>query len=174
MDDLKDFKISFSGLELGHHSFEFQIDDKFFNSFESSRIQEGKLQVNIDLLKQETMLQLDFKIKGEVLLDCDRCLDRFLFPIETTELLLVRFGQETHEESESILIIGEKEYQVDVSQYIYEYISLSIPIKVVHPDLENGESGCNQEFLKNFDLIETNDKEEVDPRWDALKKLIKE
>lgn len=174
MNVLKDYNISFSGLQLGYHSFDIQINDKFFKSFENSRIQNGELNLKLGLNKQETMLQFDFEFKGELQVDCDRCLHAFTYPVDFTEMLIVKFGQETHEQTESILVLDEKEHEVQLTQFIYEFITLSLPMQLVHPDLENGETGCNFDILEDFDEIESDDNKETDPRWDALKKLIKE
>ncbi|NOR87448.1 MAG: DUF177 domain-containing protein [Bacteroidales bacterium] len=174
MDVLKDYKISFSGLQLGLHSFDIQISDQFFESFENSRVQHGKLSLKLDLSKQETMLQFDFHIKGDLQVECDRCLHTFTYPLEVNEMLIIKFGYESHEESESVLVISEKEYEIQLAQYIYEFIILGLPMQLVHPDLENGESACNFDSLEDFNEVESEDKKEMDPRWDALKKLIKD
>ena len=176
MDVFKDYKITFSGLALGHHTFEFQIDDKFFERFENSRIQQAKISLIVEMLKQETMLQLQLHFTGHAQIICDRCLDSFAYPLDFNELLIVKFGQEMHEESEDVLVLNENDHELSLAQYIYEYISLSLPMQLIHPDNEDGESGCNSEFLDNFKDEEEIDytEEKMDPRWDALKKLIKE
>ena len=45
-------------------------------------------------------------------------------------------------------------------------------MRLIHPDLENGEEGCNPEFLTSYNEQENVEpEEEIDPRWEALKKL---
>lgn len=172
MDILKTYKISFSGLQIGHHEFDFQINDQFFESFDKSRVQQGNLALKVEMEKSETMLQLHFNFKGEVNVNCDRCLDEFLYPMKFQELLIVKFGHETQEESENILVIPSNDYEVEIAQYIYEYIIVNLPMQLIHPDLDNGESSCNKEFLQNFSVKEEENKEDImDPRWEALKKL---
>lgn len=173
MDILKQYKISFSGLQVGDHEFDFQIDDKFFESFENSRIHQCQLDLKLWLHKQSNMLQFNFHFIGEVQTECDRCLDPLGIDLDFNEILLVKFGRETFEESESILVLDEKEHEVDLSQYIYEFISLSLPMQLVHPDGENGESTCNPEFLESFNDNHPVDEPDIDPRWEALNKLIK-
>jgi len=171
MNILKTYKISFSGLQNGNHSFDFQINDKFFESFEKSRIQKGHIDLKVEMEKSETMIQLHFIFNGYVRVNCDRCLDEFSYPIDFSEMLIVKFGYKTEEESESILVIDPNAYEIELAQYIYEYISLSLPMQLIHPDLDNGESGCNKEFLKNFEIDDSEDEQMVDPRWEALKNL---
>ncbi len=174
MDVLKDYKITFSGLALGHHTFEFQINDKFFERFENSRIQQANIYLKVEMLKQETMLQLQLHFTGHAQVICDRCMGDFAYPFSFNELLIVKFGQEMHEESEDVLVLNENDHELSLVQYIYEYISLSLPMQLTHPDKEDGESGCDPEFLDNFEEEVDNTEEKMDPRWDALKKLIKE
>ena len=72
MNPLKQFSVPFTGLKLGTHDFDFELDDRFFNAFEYSLIKSGSLKVNLELEKQETMLILRFKVTGTVNLDCDK------------------------------------------------------------------------------------------------------
>ena len=55
---LKQFSIPFTGLKIGKHQFEFEIDKSFFDAFEYSLVKEGHLKAAVELDKQETMLIL--------------------------------------------------------------------------------------------------------------------
>ena len=165
----RQFLISFGGLKLGNHRFDFEIDKGFFEEFESSEYNNGLLRVKLEMEKQERMLTLTFDITGSLEVICDRCLDPFPLAIAKTHRLFVKFGSESQEESEDVIVIREGETRFDVSQYIYEYIVLSVPIRHVHPDDEEANSGCNPEFLKRLNELKPTEKS--DPRWDALKEL---
>lgn len=52
MKKKSDFTIPFAGLKLGHHLFDFQVDDSFFEDIEYSLIKKGSLNVDIDLEKK--------------------------------------------------------------------------------------------------------------------------
>ena len=74
-----------------------------------------------------------------------------------------------------ILPIGE--HQIDISQYIYEMIVLSIPLKRVHPGIKDGTLKTPaldklNELRINDQKKETIQEENTDPRWDKLKKLL--
>ncbi|MCK9400596.1 MAG: DUF177 domain-containing protein [Bacteroidales bacterium] len=168
MNYLKHFIIPFSGLKLGNHTFNFEIEDKFFEHFEYSEIKKGRLHVDCLLDKQVRMMVLYFAIAGTVRIPCDKCAEEFDQPINGKQKLIVKFGVDHHEESEDILVITEKEHELDVSQFLYEYIHLMLPFKKVHGTDENGISLCNSEVTRY--IIE---KEEypIDPRWEALQKL---
>jgi DUF177 domain-containing protein len=81
-------------------------------------------------------------------------------------------GSDSEDEDDDIITIAANEHELDLSQYIYEYITLSLPIKRVHPEDEKGNSTCNKEVLKKLEkfLIEEENKN-TDPRWNGLKNI---
>jgi uncharacterized metal-binding protein YceD (DUF177 family) len=169
----KQFTIPFTGLSVGEHQFDFEISDWFFENFEYSLIKKGDVKVDVVLTKQSTVLVFDFQIEGEVEVCCDLCADDFMIPISGDHRLIVKFGPEASEESDEIIVIPSGEYEIDISQYIYEYINLDIPLKRIHGENAAGESLCNPETLQKLKEIVKENKESKgdDPRWDALKNL---
>lgn len=165
MKVLKDFNIPFVGLKEGFHDFTFNIDGKFFESFEYSEINEGKIHVLISLEKQDRIMIFNFTIEGYVVVPCDRCLTDMEYAVEGKERLLVKFGPEWKEETEEILIIPETDSHIDLSKFIYEYIMLMLPYKRVHPE---GEGLCDAKMIQKLEHFA---EEKQDPRWDALKEL---
>ncbi|HNQ83836.1 MAG TPA: DUF177 domain-containing protein, partial [Bacteroidales bacterium] len=138
MNYLRQYIIPFSGLKAGNYDYSFEIDGRFFEEFEYSEIREGKLHVDCLLEKQDRMMIFSFRIKGAVRVICDRCAGEFDWPVEGKQQLIVKFGQEHTEEAEDILVITEKEHELDLSQYLYEYIHLLVPIRKIHGTDENG------------------------------------
>lgn len=169
MKALNQYSIQFTGLKPGRHDFEFEIDNKFFESIEYSEVQDGKLNVALALDKHTNMLVLDFVIAGNVNVLCDRCGEDFLLPLSAKERLIIKFGEETTEVAEDVLVIPRNESEINVSHFIYEYIILALPPKRVHP-----EGKCDKEVLKRLKKLEdeTNkNKKSTDPRWDGLKNI---
>ena len=140
-----EFKIPFSGLALGNHNFEIEINDKFFDTFEYSEIKKGNFQIKIELQKQSTMLVLTFLIQGKVHTNCDRCYKEFDLPINGEYKLIVKFG-DTQEDSDNddIITLSTNETEVVVSQLLYEYIILSLPVRRIHPETNKRLGGCTQ------------------------------
>ena len=169
MDYLKQFVIPFGGLKPGTHQFNYEIDDLFFERFEYTEIRKGKIIVSVSLDREETMLVFHFSIDGEAEVDCDRCSVPFFIPLKGSNTLIIKFGADFHEESEEVQIIPEGETQIDISQFIYEYIHLLVPFRKVHPEDENGVSACDPEVIKRIE--EWEEPTEPDPRWEVLKKL---
>ncbi len=169
------FRIPFKGLKEGDHSFDFEIDDSFFEIFPESEIKEGSLHTEVILHKSPRMLTFDFFIDGNVRVPCDRCLEMFDLPVSFTYTLYVKFGQERHEESANTLIIPEDDYFLNVSQYVYEFIHLALPLRRVHPDDDNGHPTCDPLMLKKLkELTVTENKmKRYDERWSVLKGFTK-
>ena len=117
------------------------------------------------------MLTLTFRMRGFITLNCDRCLDDFNMPIDITEVMLVRFGEPGKGETDDIIVIGHGEHHLNVAPHLYDYLCLQVPIRAVHPDDENGVSGCDPEIIRRINESAPKEPDAADPRWDALKKL---
>ena len=167
------YVINFGGLPKGIHEFVFEVDESFFAHFENSIIQKAKADVLVTLEKEDTMLLLDFTIEGSATLPCDRCLEELNIEIEGYNELIVKFGENEEEESEDVIVLPAKAHEIDVSQYIYEYITMLVPIRNVHPDDEDGNSTCDPEALKELEKYRHHEEEQkpTDPRWEALKNI---
>jgi uncharacterized metal-binding protein YceD (DUF177 family) len=171
----KEFLIPFAGLKQGKHQFEFEIDKKFFDDFEFDEYNDVNVKVNLVLDKKITMLELSFSHSGTVNVPCDLSNEDFDLPISGELNLIVKFGDAFNDDNDELLILPHGEFQVDVSQYIYEMIILSVPLKRVHPGIEDGTVAAgtieklNELAPKEEQIIEEN---ETDPRWDELKKLL--
>jgi uncharacterized protein len=140
--------IQFRGLKEGVHGFEFSIGKPFFESFEQLEIPDGNVEVGVELTKKNAFLELDLELTGDVQVQCDRCLGYFSLPVSYNAHLVVRFSETEQDPDDEIIFLHPEDHQLDLKQYLYEFISVSIPIRKVHPDLDNGEPGCDREMLK--------------------------
>lgn len=171
-----EFLIPFIGLKQGKHQFDYQIDKTFFDRFEYDEFESCAVKVQVVLNKKTTMLELHFKHKGTVHVPCDLTGEPFDLPVKGKIDVVVQFGDAFNDENEELLILPHGEHQVDVSQYIYEMIVLSVPLKRVHPGVKDGT--LKSEAIEKLEQLavkakkEETKKEETDPRWDQLKKLL--
>lgn len=175
MKDQNKYRIVYQGLSEGVHNFDFDVDNTFFEGLEYSDIKNGDLKVLITLNKKSTFLELDFNIAGTVELICDRCLDNYNQEIDYEGKLFVKFSDIEGDLADDVIVLSPSEHELDVSHYIYESISLSTPLKRVHPEDENGNLACNPEMIKkleNYKIEEPTEEEEIDPRWNDLKNLM--
>lgn len=167
MDSLRIFDIDIAKLIAGQHEFQFRIDSTFFELFDYSLVDKGSLSVDLVLDKKTSFISLNFDIKGTVELTCDRSLDLFDFELSAKKEIVLKFGEEAKEVSDDVEIIPFKTQTINVAKFIYELISVEVPMKKLHPRY-NDESSEDQ-IIFSSDDEEQND--EMDPRWSQLKKL---
>lgn len=169
MEKENTYLIPISGLALGKHSFQYEITDDFFKGMDYSEIQQGKVSINLNIDREETMLTLTFDIEGTVRVMCDRCADEFDLPIENNQVFYIKLGTENAEESDDVAVVPADQHDFDLTSLLYEFIVLSIPMHRVHP-----EGQCNPEvidMLNGMQEVEEEEEETIDPRWAALKDI---
>ncbi len=180
MSKTKDYLIPFVGLKLGKHKFEYQINNAFFEIFDYNEFQNSDIKVNVVLDKKSTLLEISFKHEGTINVPCDLTSEDFDLPIKGKMKLIVRFGDAFNNDNEELLILPFGEFEIDIAQYIYEMIVLSVPLRRVHPGIKDG-SLKTEALTKLKELtikeqkkeIKKEEKEEnIDPRWDKLKQLL--
>jgi uncharacterized metal-binding protein YceD (DUF177 family) len=169
--------LPFTGLKIGKHQFDFDINGAFFNEFEYSLVKDGKLKVELELDKQETMLILYFVIKGEIFSNCDFCLSDFPTQVNVKERQIIKFSDDENLEdnTDEIIVLNKNVHEVDVSQLIYEYINLAVPLFNRCEEVGKTE-WCDQVVIEKLNSLSTGVKQEeqktdADPRWEALKNI---
>jgi uncharacterized metal-binding protein YceD (DUF177 family) len=176
MKQLNEFLIPFIGLKLGKHQFEYQISKSFFEDFDFDEFEDSLVKVNVVLEKKSTIMELSFKHKGTVNVPCDLTGEMFDQPIKGNIKVVVQFGEQFNNDNEELLILPHGEHQIDIKQYIYEMIVLSVPLKKTHPGIKDGTLKTPAlDKLKELSLKDQKQsiqEEEIDPRWDKLKKLL--
>ncbi|NER14254.1 DUF177 domain-containing protein [Leptobacterium flavescens] len=174
MKKLKEFDIPFVGLKQGKHQFVYQIDNAFFEAFNFDEFNSTSIKVVVELDKKSSLLELSFNAEGVVNVLCDLSNEPYDQEVGGELNLVVKFGEEYNDENEEILIIPHGEHQINVAQYVYELIVLSVPAKRIHPGIKDG--SLSSEIVKKLEELQPkeikNGKEETDPRWDQLKKLL--
>ncbi|MDL5510457.1 DUF177 domain-containing protein [Arenibacter sp. M-2] len=170
----KEFIIPFSGLKQGKHEFEYTIENTFFESFEYDEFNAADIKLDVTLNKMSTMMELEMEARGTVNVNCDLTSEPYDQKIKADLELVVKFGDEYNNDNDEILIIPHSEYQINIAQYVYEMLVLSVPLKKVHPGVLDGT--LQSEVLDRLEELQPKDtkenKEDIDPRWDALKKLL--
>jgi len=179
MKKLAAFLIPFVGLKQGKHEFDYLIDREFFEHFEYDDFNSANIKIDLLFEKKSTIMELTFKAAGVVNVNCDLTNEPFDQPIDAELTLVVQFGDSFNDDNEELLILPHSEYQINVAQYIYELIVLSVPLKRVHPGVLDGT--LKSEVLEKLeelspkedqDIEENDNGEEIDPRWNKLKKLL--
>ena len=175
MSKRESYAVRISGLGDGEHDFLFELDQQFFVLFEHPDIKDGKVEAKVIFEKKAGILALRFSLTGEVEVICDRCLEAFKTGISSRQTIYVKWGEEIGEIEDDVLIVGRDEHEIEVGQYLYEFIILALPYQRIHPEDADGNSTCNPEMLKKLEAHqaqETDQSELTDPRWDVLKGII--
>ncbi len=169
------YLIAFAGLKNGEYNFEYIIDDSFFKDREYSEIQKALIKTDILLAKESQLLVFNIKMEGTINVMCDRCGDPFDVLVWGEKKLIITLTNNSFEDEEDIASLPLDASEIDLSPYLYEYISLLLPLRRVHPNIEKGIDTCNEESLKLLEKFSTKEKETAtDPRWDALLKIKKD
>ena len=190
MDKLKNYTIVFSSLPFGITDFTYEISQSFFDLFEiETDFETPDIKVELDFEKKSSMLELFFKINGEITVPCDVTGEKFNQKISNQAKLIVKFGDEFDDTDSEIWIIPRDEYELNISQVLYELIMLAIPVKRIHPDVLDGNIDPeiadlldeysiydisqieNQEPDNSDEDNDDDDDDDIDPRWAKLKDL---
>lgn len=177
MDKLKNYDISFSGLKVGKHEFKFDINQEFFDLFDTEKeFSNSKINANAVLDKHSSFMELEIKVSGSLELTCDISNDKFDYPIENEIKVLVKFGDDFDDSDSEIIVLPFNSAEVNVAQLIYEDVMLSVPMKKLSPELaQHPEYEALLEQFSPKEMEEESDTDdedvEVDPRWEALKNL---
>lgn len=178
------FKLPLRGMTRGTQEFEYTLDTEFFRNMESEDIVKGNVKVHLTVNCKVDYYELDFTLKGLVYIPCDRCLDDMEHEVDTTYHLCVKYGDRYYDENDELLIIPESDAYLNIAFMVYDTVALTIPLKHVH-----SVGKCNKGMAKHLkmhaasmpydeseedfddDGCDERDNNQVDPRWEALKKL---
>jgi len=147
-----------------------ELDDQYFNALEEVQVQGGSLHVSGSIRKTVGFFELLLHTVGTVRIPCDRCLEMMDQPIVADLRLVVKLGAE-YNEDDDIITVDENKGVLNTAWFIYESIALAVPIQHVHQP-----GDCNDammRLLQEHSAARSSDADakEIDPRWEALRKL---
>ncbi len=178
MDKIRSkYEIKFQGLEERRYEFDFEGDSDFFTISDQDIVEGGNFQAKVVLEKTATMLRLNIHIDGSVVLICDRSLEQFEEPITADEKYIYKFGDRYEVISEEMEIIPFGASEINISQHLFDYILLAVPMKKIHPGLrKNDDKEVEVELVFSDEIAEKlvekkEEEKETDPRWAALQAL---
>ena len=166
----KEYIIPIKGMSVGRHHFDFPVGNEFFEEYGNSQILGASLNVKLELEKSSTLIEVRADIEGSVTVECDRCLEMMEAKIETEATLLVKFVKTAGEEDDDeVMTLEPSESELDLSQFLYDYICLALPIQKVH---EQGK--CNSEMVTKINSLNTKalDGDQTKSPFDKLKDVL--
>lgn len=170
----------------GLNEFDFTLTKQFFVNMENTEVRDADLSVKLQVDNHGAYYDFDFKVNGTLTIECDRCLDDLVIPVDAGYQITVKYGEEYNDASDDVLEIPENENYLNVAYMLYDTVMLAIPIKHVHPA-----GKCNKamsQLLRQHRASEAGDDElfddpeaysgdmtdepaATDPRWEQLRKL---
>lgn len=167
-----DTVVQFSGLKTGTYTYHYTLDDTFFETFENEEVRQGTVEFKVVLEKKERMLVFHFSFHGTMATTCDRCLGPMVVPVEGERIMCVKLSDDAPEEDEEMTIVPEQTFQIDLAQWMYEYVVMAMPMCHAHD-----EADCDPDMLQRLDRQQSDaqaEQQAVDPRWAALLNLKEE
>lgn len=176
MSSRREFEIAFVGLKPGIHEFSYHIDERFFEEYNDQDFRNPDANVKLLLEKSNGFMMLRFEIGGKAEVSCDRCNNNLpiqLFDDFTVTIKMTDDPERMNEQEEDpdVYYISRSESHIDVKNWIYEFINLSIPMQKTC-EYENMDGPyCNpsaREMLKN---MRPDENEGRNPIWKGLEKF---
>ncbi len=169
MKELSRFELPLHSLADGYHHYEFHIDESFFRAVDQDLIERGTFDVGVDLDKRSDLMVLHIQHQGTLDTACDRCTELIELPIKGKGEIVIKFVSEFRMDDDVTYLLKGTE-KLDLAPFIFEVISLSMPL-VNRYDCESDPSApCNNQVLK---ILRGHHESETSnsPVWDELKKL---
>ena len=169
------FKWKLKSLPFDSEQINYHLDSDFFNEIESTEISAACIDARVEMTrKSDSRYELSIACTGEVTIPCDRCLADMTHKVDATYRLSVnQEGDMLDDSNDGVLIIPESWHELDVAPLIRDTVLLNIPLMHAHAPGE-----CDPDMMERLKQLETSDEEpasqDVDPRWDALRKLKEE
>ncbi len=178
MNRRREYSIPFVGLKPGVHEYNYSIEDKFFDDFQSQDFKNCKANVKLLLDKKSTFMTLKFEIGGSLEVNCDRCNSQLPLELWDEFNITVKLAEDAElmneqEEDPDMYYISQGESHLEIANWIYEFINLSIPMhKVCTYENMNGPH-CNKSAKEMLKKMSTEEKEikKENPIWKGLEKF---
>lgn len=132
-------------------------------------------EIELEFYRTQHFIRVDFIIHVGVELQCDRSLEMFIYSIESEYQVVFKVDveEETEDENGAVRRFDFSSNTLSIEEEVRDTIMLNIPMQVLHPRFldEKGNPKAFQAktFGESGENTESND--EIDPRWEDLKKL---
>lgn len=122
--------IELNGWAAGKREFHFKAETEFFQAFDNQDILEADVNVDVSVEKKGShKVEASLKLSGNVTVPCDRCLERLILSLDSAP--------------EEVFYPESAGDSWDISQEVYDYVCLALPLQRVHP-----EGKCNPDTVR--------------------------
>lgn len=159
MPKRKPIEIAFVGLKPGLHTFEYQVDESFFDETATRDFSDCAATVKVTLDKKNGFMLLKFEVGGRATVVCDRCGNNLSKELWDEFNMVVKMVDDPEtmndqEEDPDVYYISRTESHLQLDEWIYEFVSLSVPLQKMCSAEEMGGPQCNQEVLNMLKEME--------------------
>ncbi len=159
MGNRREYTIAFVGLKPGLHEFNFEVDDKFFQDYEQTDFSNSNAKIKLTLEKNTSFLMLKFEVGGNMDVICDRCGNNLGLELWDEFKIVVKLVENPDEMNETeedpdIYYISRTESHLRIADWIYEFVTLSMPMQRSCKEEEIGGPQCNKEVLEMLKKME--------------------
>ncbi len=150
------YTIAYKGLKEGVHTYDWVVGEGFWRDHPEGGITGGEVEVAATLERGGAgTMRLEVEMQGSVTVPCDRCLEDCDLPVDFRGGLAVKVSHdaEEHPFEGDIIRVNQGDAVIDLEQYIYESIVLSLPLRRVHPEDVHGQPLCNPAMLERFKIV---------------------
>ena len=166
------YKIKLNGLKDGSYINSFRIRGEFFETLNSSEIKLVDIDIDTMLKVENRRYNLEIKSNGIVKdIPCDICTEKINIPISSKINYIIKKGIEKNLEDENVIFVDEKDKELILDSFLYEMIVLAFPTKRQHQLNAINDEECNKEMVNLINKYSVKGNNNIDPRWEALKKL---
>ncbi len=171
------FEIAFVGLKPGLHEFNFDLEDQFFIDKDVQDMTHPKAHVKMTLEKNSGFMLLKFEVGGSAAVHCDRCGNPLNIDLWDDFKMLVKMVENAdemneQEEDPDVFYISRGESHINVEDWIYEFVMLSVPLQNMCSPEKMGGPQCNNEVLEKLKEMEQQQNEHnANNLWKGLDKF---
>lgn len=176
MSNRREFEIAFVGLKPGVHEFQYKINDNFFEEYGEQDFEKAEANVKLLLEKNNSFMILRFEVGGKAEVNCDRCSNELPLQLFEEFTMTVKMTDEPdvmneQEEDPDVFYISRGESHLDVKNWIYEFVNLSIPMQRTC-EFENMDGPyCNAAARDVLKSLRTEEGTQTNPLWKGLEKF---
>jgi uncharacterized metal-binding protein YceD (DUF177 family) len=134
MSNRRVYEIAFVGLKPGVHEFNYTVDDRFFEEYQEQDFRKAEAHVKLLLERNNSFMILRFEVGGQAEVTCDRCSNDLPLQLFDEFTVTVKITDDPDaaneaEEDPDVFYISRGESHIDVKDWIYEFVNLSIPMQ---------------------------------------------
>ena len=177
MANRRAFEIPFVGLKQGIHQFNYDLDAAFFIERGAQDFSDATANIKLSLEKNTGFMLLKFEVGGKAEVTCDRCGNPLKMDLWDEFKMLVKLvdnpdEMNAQEEDPDVFYLARTESHLDIGDWMYEFVMLSVPMQRMCSIETMGGPQCNNEVLEKLKEMEAKHIDHnANALWEGLQKF---